>query len=187
MVMWLTKKYLHLIRYCDNYIIDILFLLSRKIYERISDMKEFTPDKYLGHKINRISRSIDKYFDRKRCSKTECIPRSQGMMIGYIMDNQGQNIFQKDIEAKFHLSGATVTNMLKSLEKNGYIVRTPMENDARLKRIELTQKALDHENRVRENIMVIEEAMHEGFSKEEFNMMLGFLDRVIDNMEKLNK
>lgn len=26
--------------------------------------------------------------------------------------------------------------------------------------------------------------MHEGFSKEEFNMMLGFLDRVIDNMEK---
>ncbi len=108
-------------------------------------------------------------------------------MIGYIMDNQDQNIFQKDIEAKFHLSGATVTNMLKSLEKNGYIVRTPMENDARLKRIELTQKALDHENRVRENIMVIEEAMHEGFSKEEFNMMLGFLDRVIDNMEKLNK
>lgn len=39
------------------------------------------------------------------------------MMIGYIMDNQGQNIFQKDIEAEFHLSGATVTNMLKSLEK----------------------------------------------------------------------
>ena len=112
---------------------------------------------------------------------------TSGNLHGYIMDNQGQNIFQKDIEAKFHLSGATVTNMLKSLEKNGYIVRTPMENDARLKRIELTQKALDHENRVRENIMVIEEAMHEGFSKEEFNMMLGFLDRVIDNMEKLNK
>ena len=111
-------------------------------------MKEFTPDKYLGHKINRISRSIDRYFDRKRCSKTECIPRSQGMMIGYIMDNQGQNIFQKKKKK---------------------------------------QKKMDHENRVRENILVIEEAMHEGFSKEEFNMMLGFLDRVIDNMEKLNK
>ena len=82
---------------------------------------------------------------------------------------------------------AAISRSLDYLEKNGYIVRTPMENDARLKRIELTQKALDHENRVRENIMGIEEAMHEGFSKEEFNMMLGFLDRVIDNMEKLNK
>ena len=67
-------------------------------------MKEFTPDKYLGHKINRISRSIDRYFDRKRCSKTEMYTAKPGMMIGYIMDNQGQNIFQKDIEAKFHLS-----------------------------------------------------------------------------------
>ena len=107
-------------------------------------------------------------------------------MIGYIMDNPDRNIFQKDIEAEFHLSGATVTNMLKSLEKKGYIVRTPMENDARLKRSELTQTALDHANRGRENIRVIEEAMHKGFSKEEFDMMLGFLDRVIDNMEKLN-
>ena len=34
-------------------------------------------------------------------------------------------------------------------------MRTPMENDARLKRIELTQKALDQENRVRENIMAV--------------------------------
>ena len=33
-------------------------------------MKEFTPDKYLGHKIKpHQSRSIDRYFDRKRCSK----------------------------------------------------------------------------------------------------------------------
>ena len=74
-------------------------------------MKEFTLDKHLGHKINRISRSIDRYFDRKRCSKNECIPRSQGMMIGYIMDNPGRNIFQKDIEAEFHLSGASVTKI----------------------------------------------------------------------------
>ena len=28
--------------------------------------------------------------------------------------------------------------------------------------------------------------MHKGFSKEEFDMMLVFLDRVIDNMEELN-
>ena len=80
-------------------------------------MKEFTPDKYLGHKIGRISRSIDRYFDRKRCSKTECIPRSQGMMIGYIMDNPKRNIFQKDIETEFHLSGATVTICLRVLKK----------------------------------------------------------------------
>ena len=131
---------------------------------------------------NEISRSVNDFASAYDLTGT------QVQIIDFLTSvPDNEDVFQKDIEAKFHLSGATVTNMLKSLEKNGYIVRTPMENDARLKRIELTQKALDHENRVRENIMVIEEAMHEGFSKEEFNMMLGFLDRVIDNMEKLNK
>lgn len=41
-------------------------------------MKEFTPDKYLGHKINRISRSIDRYFDRKRCSKNRMYTAKPG-------------------------------------------------------------------------------------------------------------
>ena len=27
-------------------------------------MKQFTPDKYLGHKLGRIHRNIDRYFDR---------------------------------------------------------------------------------------------------------------------------
>ena len=37
--------------------------------------------------------------------------------------------------------------MLKSLEKNGFIIRTPMENDARLKRIILTEKAYEREEK----------------------------------------
>ena len=30
-----------------------------------SYMKQFTPDKYAGHKINRISRSMGRYFAEK--------------------------------------------------------------------------------------------------------------------------
>lgn len=150
-------------------------------------MKEFNPDRFLGHKIGRISRNIDRYFDKKRCANDTCIPRSQGMIIGYIMDNPGVDIFQKDIEMNFDLSGATVTNMLKSLEKNGFIIRTPMKNDARLKKIELTQKALEHEKRVRGNIRTIESAMRKGFSDEEFDRLLAYMNRVIENMEELNR
>ena len=108
-------------------------------------MKQFTPDKYLGHKLGRIHRNIDRYFDRHKDGAGPCLPRTQGMIIGFLMDNVERDIFQKDIEAHFDLKGATVTNMLKSLEKNGFIIRTPMENDARLKRITLTEKAYERE------------------------------------------
>lgn len=158
--------------------------LSRKVF---NIMKEFTPDRYLGHKIGRISRNIDRYFDKKRCANDACIPRSQGMIIGYIMDNPGVDIFQKDIEMNFDLSGATVTNLLKNLEKNGFIIRTPMESDGRLKKIELTQKALEHEMRVRDNIRTIEGAMKKGFDDEEFDRLLSYMNRVIENMEELNR
>ena len=118
------------------------------------------------------------------------ISKKQSEILEYIKSeilNRGYPPAVREICEAVHLkSTSSVHSHLETLEKNGYIVRTPMENDARLKRIELTQKALDHENRVRENIRVIEDAMHKGFSKEEFDMMLGFLDRVIDNMEELN-
>lgn len=158
--------------------------MSRKVF---NIMKEFAPDRFLGHKIGRISRNIDRYFDRQRWGDDECIPRGQGMIIGYIMDHPDEDIFQKDIEVKFDLSGATVTNLLKNLEKNGFIIRTPMENDGRLKKIELTQKALEHEKRVRSNIRTIESAMKKGFSDEEFYRLLDYMNRVIDNMEELNR
>ena len=128
-------------------------------------MKQFTPDKYLGHKLGRIHRNIDRYFDRHKDER---------------------DIFQKDIEAHFDLKGATVTNMLKSLEKNGFIIRTPMENDARLKRITLTEKAYEREEKIRDNIRTIEVAMKKGFTDEEYRQLFSYIDRVIANMEELN-
>ena len=108
------------------------------------------------------------------------------MIIGFLMDNVERDIFQKDIEAHFDLKGATVTNMLKSLEKNGFIIRTPMENDARLKRITLTEKAYEREEKIRDNIRTIEGAMKKGFTDEEYRQLFSYIDRVIENMEELN-
>ena len=149
-------------------------------------MKQFTPYKYLGHKLGRIHRNIDRYFDRHKDGAGPCLPRTQGMIIGFLMDNVERDIFQKDIEAHFDLKGATVTNMLKSLEKNGFIIRTPMENDARLKRITLTEKAYEREEKIRDNIRTIEGAMKKGFTDEEYRQLFSYIDRVIANMEELN-
>ena len=108
------------------------------------------------------------------------------MIIGFLMDNVERDIFQKDIEAHFDLKGATVTNMLKSLEKNGFIIRTPMENDARLKRITLTEKAYERDEKIRDNIRTIEGAMKKGFTDEEYRQLFSYIDRVVANMEELN-
>lgn len=64
-----------------------------------------------------------------------------GWIIGYLYDHQDADVYQKDLEAQFCISRSTVTNILKLMEKKGYIERVSVEKDARLKKIILTERA----------------------------------------------
>ena len=61
-----------------------------------------------------------------------------GWIMCYIFDNQDRDIYQKDLENEFSISRSTVTNILNLMEKKGYIQRASVENDARLKKLILT-------------------------------------------------
>ena len=50
-------------------------------------------------------------------------------------------MYQKDIEEEFRIRKSTVTGILKLLEKNGFIRRESVPQDARLKRIVPTARA----------------------------------------------
>ena len=51
------------------------------------------------------------------------------------------DVYQKDIEEEFRIRKSTVTGILKLLEKNGFIRRESVPQDARLKRIVPTARA----------------------------------------------
>lgn len=71
-----------------------------------------------------------------------------GHIIGYLYAHQDQDIYQKDLEREFQITKSTVTNILKLMEKKGYIQRVSVEKDARLKKLVLTEKAkkIQHQN-----------------------------------------
>lgn len=63
-----------------------------------------------------------------------------GWIMCYLDDNSDRDIYQKDLETEFGISRSTVTNILKMMEKKGYIERMSVENDARLKKLILTER-----------------------------------------------
>ncbi len=75
-----------------------------------------------------------------------------GWIIGYLFENRGRDIYQKDIESEFAISRSTVTNILKLMEKKGYIIRISVESDARLKKISLTDEGLKTNKIIRQKI-----------------------------------
>lgn len=142
-------------------------------------------DKNLGHKVRIIHNNIDKYFHNS-WEKAGIEPtRMQCGTLHYLRMNQEKDVFQKDLEAAFSISGATATNILKIMEKDGLISRVPMEKDARLKKIQMTEKGMRYDNVARENVVQLEEGMVKGFSEEELMIFREYLDRLTQNIVDL--
>lgn len=139
----------------------------------------------IGHKIRLIHNSIDRYFhtswERAGIEPT----RMQCATLRYLRIHAGEDVFQKDLEAAFSISGATATNILKVMEKEGLITRIPMEKDARLKKLEMTKKGIQYDKASHANVVRLEEGMEKGFTEEELAIFREYLDRLTQNIVDL--
>ena len=113
---------------------------------------------------NLIRREVEK-FECKRCGDKDL--GTNGWILGYIYDHRDKDVFQKDIEDEFTIRRSTVSNILKLLEQKGMIVREPVSYDARLKRITLTEEAIDIHMTIRKDVSKLESKLTKGISKEE--------------------
>ena len=93
-----------------------------------------------GKMINRISNRLRRRS--KKAQETIGITGAKGNILDYILvESEKHNVYQKEIEKEFGLRPSTATEVLKSLEDAGLIVRIPDETDGRFKKIVFTQKA----------------------------------------------
>ena len=104
-------------------------------------------------------------------------------MIGYLYHHRDREIFQKDMEADFHMAKSSVTAALQSLEKNGYIKRVSVERDARLKKIELTEAGIKFHDNIEISIDSMEERLVVGLSKQQKKDLFAMLSQIKRQLE----
>ncbi len=139
----------------------------------------------IGSKIRIVHNYIDKFFHTS-WEKAGIEPtRMQCATLHYLRNHKGEDVFQKDLEVAFSISGATVTNILKVMEKDGLITRVPMEKDARLKKLQMTSKGMQYDEVARSNVIRLEEGMEKGFTEEELTRFREYLDRLTQNIVDL--
>ncbi len=130
---------------------------------------------------NMIRRSLDTRFAAEERIE---ICGMQGPMIGFIFDkSKSQEIFQRDIEKEFNIRRSTATVMLQTLEQKGFIVRESVAHDARLKKIILTEKALEQNRVIHEKIDAFNREIERGITQEEKEEFYRILDKIITNLE----
>lgn len=90
-------------------------------------------------------RRVDNLIFRKigliaRTNGVEAVTPMHGWIMEYLYRHSETPVFQRDIEREFSITRSTVTNILQLMERKGYIERQSVPQDARLKRLVLTEK-----------------------------------------------
>ena len=111
----------------------------------------------------------------------------QRWIICFLHGNQEKDIYQKDIEEEFDISRATATNLLQLMEKKKLIVRQPVAHDRRIKKILLTQKAVDCQEKARQDMQQTEEILTQGMSEEEVAQLKRLLVQMHKNIALKNE
>ena len=74
--------------------------------------------------------------------------------------NNDKDIYQKDLEKKFSVTRSTASKVVKLMVQKGLIVREEVESDARLKKLILTEKALNMHEAIKSDILKLANEKH---------------------------
>ena len=111
----------------------------------------------------------------------------QGRIIGYLGLHRDQDIFQRDIESAFSITRSTASKTLTLMEENGLIRRSGVSGDARLKKIEPTDKALGMLSRFDEQMIRCERLLCTGLTEEERATLTALLQKLQGNVAPSRK
>jgi len=134
---------------------------------------------YVGHRLKILHWAAGQMMSEALAEME--LTASQGHVLGYISHRESAPR-ALDIAEAFQLSGPTVSGILRRLESKGFIEFRTDQEDRRCKRIYALPKARAVHEWIEEAIRIHERRLVEGFTEEERQSFLSYLDRAIDNM-----
>lgn len=142
-------------------------------------------ERHIGKTLRILSNLVRRKIESKLNQRGIDLTSSQARIIGFVFhQSQIRNVYQRDIEVEFDIRRSSVTNTLQLLEKNGYILRVNVDEDARLKKILLTEKGIGIHDMLRECVFEIEGALNSVFTIEELNELFYLFDKLHTVLEE---
>ena len=139
----------------------------------------------MGLDISKINHIISRKVDAAVINAIDDnLTVSQAYVIDFIsMEGKDGDIFQKDLEKEFDLKRSSISLMLNNMEKSDLIQRVPVAEDARLKKIILTDKAIMLHKKISNAIDSVENKLCKDLTTDEIKIFYKILDKIRDNIE----
>ena len=109
---------------------------------------------------------------------------AQMQIIKYILKHDGKTIYQRDLEEVFNLRRATISGILKTMEKNNVIIRVCDPNDARGKIVILSDDAKKFFKEKETLFKKLETVLKKDISKEDLETFYKVILKMRDNINR---
>ncbi len=135
----------------------------------------------VGKQIQMLSRKIKRNLDSTFLSYG--VTGVQGRILKFIYNKSKKGkVYAKDIENEFDMRRATIAGIIQLMENNNLIERKSAGEDARMKEIVMTEKALNIVNNINSSIKNMEKKLKKDISKEEMSTFLDTLNKISNNI-----
>ena len=143
------------------------------------DNPPWEPPQVIPAQIRRVNNLIFRKIGQiARTNDMEAVTPMHGWIMEYLYRNSDTPVFQRDIEREFSITRSTVTNILQLMERKGYIERQSVPQDARLKRLVLTEKGACIHEKTMQSLHQTDEFVESLLTPEENAELLRLLNKL---------
>lgn len=140
----------------------------------------------IGHRLKMLNNLMKRNMNKTFGHKPDKATLMHMWIIGYVQEREEKTLdtFQKDIEEEFSINRSTTSEMLKLMCKKGMIERVTVNHDARLKKIILTEKSRELNQRIENQFIQLHQQLVDGLTQEEIEQYIKITDHLIENIKK---
>ena len=111
--------------------------------------------------------------------------RGQPPMLHALWHKDG--LMHSELAHMLHVQPATISNMVRRMEKAGFVTRRRDDEDERVSRVYLTDRGRAIQEEVYKTMRAIEAIVFAGFAPEELESIRGFLERMAQNLKQMEE
>lgn len=142
--------------------------------------------RHVGSALHQLHNLMQR--DNNRFPHTEMVDKltgNHGFVLCWLCDRQADGeVFQRDMERQLRLRRSSATGVLQVMEQSGLIVREGVPQDARLKKLVVTDRGWQVYHIIRSDIAETERRLVADIDAEALRTFWQVLDKIRDNLER---
>ena len=172
----MANLFVFILQICiDVFIKTAYYVLCQTIYSKGGDsVLENMSERHLGLEVKILSNAIKRFAESDATRTASCRATSNNSwIIGFIAHctQEGKSVYQRDLESHFGITRSTASKVIDLMVQKDLIIRKTVMDDARIRKLELSDRAWQIADQMRQDAVHMEQILTQNIPAEDLNVV----------------